>query len=494
MTLSQRLSLNALALLAIATSTLACGTDSGLQATGQDAAPQTSEQDRPSTTDSSFVHQTQERSLTLSSDVDITSYIYTRQSLEQGQLPAPETVRVEALVNVFNKQGPIATSDNTSPVSMTMEAAPSPFNTTEQLLKIKIQAQAQETPRDPVHLAFLVDVSSSMQSEHKLGLLEYTLQTLLHTLQPEDRLSLVTYAGRSEVLLPSHTIDHRGQILEALVRLRQPQEQPTNPYNTSGLEIAAAMARQDLPEEGQSHLILCTDGDFAFDMSPERLKETLGGQAPVALHVWGMGTGTGINALPPTLDNQEGHTLHNIQTRSDTLLAMSTTFLPQAQPLGKDLKVQLTFNPKQVQSHRLIGYSSTPQTTDDQTTPPHDLTPGQTLVAYLALDLGPDANDEDDHLVDVTLRYKTPLEDRRIETMASLTRQNLTQDFAQASAPFRFGAAVAIFGETLQQQTPNAYPNLMKAEQLALDALENPSQDAMDLLEMMGQARELWRR
>ena len=54
----------------------------------------------------------------------------------------------------------------------------------------------------PANLVFLVDVSGSMTAANKLPLLKNALRLLTDTLRPQDRVSLVTYASGTRVVLP----------------------------------------------------------------------------------------------------------------------------------------------------------------------------------------------------------------------------------------------------------------------------------------------------
>ena len=54
-----------------------------------------------------------------------------------------------------------------------------------------------------ITLVFLVDVSGSMNSTNKLPLLKSSLKLLVQQMRAQDRIALVTYAGRAGVVLPS---------------------------------------------------------------------------------------------------------------------------------------------------------------------------------------------------------------------------------------------------------------------------------------------------
>ena len=53
------------------------------------------------------------------------------------------------------------------------------------------------------NLVFLIDVSGSMQDANKLPLLKSGMALLADNLRPEDRVSIVVYAGASGLVLPA---------------------------------------------------------------------------------------------------------------------------------------------------------------------------------------------------------------------------------------------------------------------------------------------------
>ena len=70
------------------------------------------------------------------------------------------------------------------------------------LLQVGVQARDLELlKRQPVHLTMAVDVSASMAWEGRLEAIVQALGALVGLLQPDDRLSIVTFSERAEVLL-----------------------------------------------------------------------------------------------------------------------------------------------------------------------------------------------------------------------------------------------------------------------------------------------------
>ena len=108
---------------------------------------------------------------TFSIDVDKAAYANTRRFLNEGMLPPPDAVRIEELINYFDYDYPQPEGEH--PFSITTELTTCPWNENRQLALIGIQGEIIEMGKAPrSNLVFLLDVSGSMGSPDKLGLLK----------------------------------------------------------------------------------------------------------------------------------------------------------------------------------------------------------------------------------------------------------------------------------------------------------------------------------
>jgi Ca-activated chloride channel family protein len=156
---------------------------------------------------------------TFSLDVDTGSYALVRQFIQQGRLPASDAVRVEELINYFSYQYPKATGQH--PFASETELSTAPWQPEHYLLRIGVQAQdVHVSAMPPANLVFLVDVSGSMSDANKLPLVISSLQMLTQQLRPQDKVSLVVYAGRTEVVLEPTAGNKKADIQAALGRLQ----------------------------------------------------------------------------------------------------------------------------------------------------------------------------------------------------------------------------------------------------------------------------------
>jgi Ca-activated chloride channel family protein len=207
---------------------------------------------------------------TFSIDVDTGAYANVRRFLNQGRLPPADAVRVEELINYFPFD--YAQPSGTVPFAVHTELAAAPWNPRNVLLRIGIKGQdlaKQSLP--PANLVFLVDVSGSMSTPDKLPLLKSALKLLVRELRAQDRITLVTYAGRTAVVLPPTSGGEMVKILAAIDGLNA----GGSTAGASGIELAYSMAQQSFIDRGINRILLATDGDFNVGITDFRTLKSL---------------------------------------------------------------------------------------------------------------------------------------------------------------------------------------------------------------------------
>ncbi len=113
----------------------------------------------------------------------------------------------------------------------------------------------------PVNVVFVLDISSSMKQVDKIELMKYSLFQLTDMLRPEDKISLVTYASDSRVLLPSTSGADKETIKEEVTALQ------ASGYTAGGqgIKLGFKEAKRSKIENGTNHVIIITDGAFNRD-------------------------------------------------------------------------------------------------------------------------------------------------------------------------------------------------------------------------------------
>ena len=292
---------------------------------------------------------------TFSIDVDRASYANTRRFLTSGQLPVPDAVRVEELVNAFDYglEGP---GRGGHPFAVSSEVTEAPWAPGHLLARVSLQGRRIETEDlPPANLVFLLDVSGSMSAPDKLPLLQRAFRLLVREMRPQDRVAIVVYAGASGVVL--EPTSDKGRILDALDRLRA----GGSTGGAEGLRLAYRVAREHFDPGATNRVVLATDGDFnvgvSSDAEMKRLveREREGG---VALSVLGFGTGNLQDSKMETLADHGNGNYAYIDGVREAERVFVREFGGTLFAIAKDVKVQVEFNPERVAGYRLIGYEN----------------------------------------------------------------------------------------------------------------------------------------
>ena len=211
-----------------------------------------------------FLSPQQDPLSTFSIDVDVASYANVRRFINDNQMPYPDAVRIEELINYFNYDYPQPQGKH--PFSITTEASACPWNDEHNLVMIGLKGKEIATENlPPSNLVFLLDVSGSMNTPDKLPLLKSAFRLLVNELGENDRVSIVVYAGAAGVVLPSTSAINNSEILAAIERL----EAGGSTAGGKGIELAYRIAGENFIEGGNNRVILATDGDFNIGPSSE---------------------------------------------------------------------------------------------------------------------------------------------------------------------------------------------------------------------------------
>jgi Ca-activated chloride channel family protein len=409
---------------------------------------------------------------TFSIDVDTASYANVRRFLlADSQLPPPSAVRTEELINYFDYE--YAQPSGDAPFSLTTEVGPCPWNSERRLVHVGVQGkliEPGETP--PRNLVFLLDVSGSMASADKLPLVKHGLATLTEQLGAHDRVSIVVYAGAAGVVLPPTSGVHKQTILDAMDRL----DSGGSTNGGEGIELAYALAERNFVKGGVNRILIATDGDFNVGVSShdalieliERKRES-----GVFLSVLGFGTGNlNDHTMEQLADKGNGNYSYidgMFEARKVLVAEAGATLVT----IAKDVKIQVEFDPDQVAQHRLVGYENRVMAHhefDDDQKDAGEIGAGHSVTAIYEIAPTPNADDDDDPLMQLNLRYKQP--DGHESRKLSIAVDDDGQDLAASSNDYRFAAAVAAFGERLRGAQAPSYAEIMALAQgsIGLDA------------------------
>lgn len=453
-------------------------------------------------------------------DVDTASYANVRRFLTNRQLPPPNAVRIEELINYFAYDYPQPAENQ--PFSVNVESGSCPWNTEHRLVRIGLKGR--EIPRDkrPVsNLVFLVDVSGSMQPENKLPLVKMGLNLLTRQMTESDRVAIVTYSDTAALRLDSTNGAHKQPILNVIESLQA--NGSTN--GAAGIQLAYRAAIDHFIEGGTNRVILCTDGDFNVGVTgDDELVKLIQERArtKVFFSVFGFGMGNLKDGkLEKLADKGNGHYAY-IDNQNEAHKMFVEELSGTLVTIAKDVKVQVEFNPAQVGAYRLIGYENRMMASQDFANDKKDagdIGAGHTVTAlYEVFPAGlitrpTDADtlryrktalpegDLARELLTVKLRYKLPEADASTLVQVPITDAGAAEE-AQKTKPagssparsreFNWAAAVAAFGMILRDSQFRGQASFDMVLELAQGAKgEDPAGRRQEFIELVKAAKAL---
>ncbi|MCC6699225.1 MAG: VWA domain-containing protein [Candidatus Hydrogenedentes bacterium] len=411
----------------------------------------------------------QEPLSTFSVDVDTAAYANVRRFLTQGQMPPPDAVRVEEMINYFDYE--YAPPQGEDPIAVNVEIAPCVWESKHRLARVALKArEVHMDDRGPANLVFLIDVSGSMEDANKLPLLRESMKALTRQLQPQDRVAIVTYRDAASIALSPTTVGDRTSIETAIDMLHA--EGSTN--GAGGLDLAYSVASEHVVSGGINRVILATDGDFNVgETSNRKLVQLIRESAATGVFLTVLGFGEGNlkdDRLEAMADKGNG-TYHYIDNYNEATRVLCAQVGATLATVAKDVKIQVEFNPAHVSAYRLIGYENRALAAADFNNDRKDAgemgsgeavtalyelvpagmsvgAPGVDALKYQPTPTPPPAGEASPETMTVKIRYKEPEGDA--SRMFEVPVVDSGQGYDQSSRDYRWAVAVAGFGMVLR--------------------------------------------
>lgn len=420
---------------------------------------------------------------TIALEVDSAAYVTLRQALVRGTLPAPESVRIEELLNAFEYGDPAPPPTGACPLAARVEVSSCPWRQGHQLVRIGIRARelSSET-RPPTSLVLLVDASGARE----LQLVREGIRLLARQLGERDRVSIVLAGSRPRVVLSPTGGARRTRILEALDRL-----EAAGPGRTrEALDLAHDAALRAFRPGGANRILLLSDG--RLDPGPgglEGLAETVAQRARsgVALTAIGLGSAPSDATLARLARSGNGQHLH-----LDSLAEARRVFVEQlagtSVTVAAEVKAQVVWDPARVRSWRLIGHEDArlaARDFRDDRKGGGELGAGHSVV--LLWEVEPIEGAPEGPLGTLGVRWRPPGGGKGREALTSV--RGPVQWFEAASADLRFTAAVAALGMLLRgRDAGNATLEWIRA---TADAATSGDPRRVELVELVEAVRSL---
>ncbi|AIG29458.1 von Willebrand factor A [Flavobacterium psychrophilum] len=428
---------------------------------------------------------------TFSIDVDNASYTNIRRLINNGQKVPKDAVRVEEMINFFKYQYP-QPKDN-HPFSITTQYSDCPWNSKRKLVQIGLQGKNIPTNDLPAsNLVFLIDVSGSMNADNKLPLLIESLKILVEQLRKQDKVAIVVYAGAAGLVLPPTAGNEKQTIINALEKLNA----GGSTAGGAGIELAYKTAQENFIKDGNNRVILATDGDFNVGSTSDSAMQTLiedKRESGVFLTCLGYGMGNYKDSKMEILADKGNGNYAYIDNIQEANRFLGKEFKGSMFAIAKDVKIQIEFNPKHVQSYRLIGYENRklrPEDFKNDAIDAGELGSNHTVTAlYEIIPIGTNSdfynqtsdlkytktevtdNNYNDELATIKFRYKKPDAQKSIEMVQII--ENKSTVLENATNDLKFATAVAWFGLKLRDSKLIANKSSEDIKKLARLGLSN---------------------
>jgi Ca-activated chloride channel family protein len=294
---------------------------------------------------------------TFAVDVDTASYTLARRYLVEGILPTKQQIRTEEFVNYFKGDVPAPTETT---FAVAAELAPSPFQREPNAWTLRVALRGREVSRQerqPLALTFVVDVSGSMKEQNRLELVKHALRLLVGELDARDALAIVAFTNDARLVLPMTSARHRGLIESAIHPLRP--EGGTNVQ--AGLRMGYEAALAGLDAQAHNRVVLLSDGVGNIgetDAAALNREVESARKRGVWLNTVGVGMGNHNDAFLEQLADKGDGICNYIDDEREARRALVENFTGAFEPIARDVKIQVEFDPDQVERYRLLGYEN----------------------------------------------------------------------------------------------------------------------------------------
>jgi Ca-activated chloride channel family protein len=293
---------------------------------------------------------------------------------------------------------------------------------------------------------------------------------LVETLEPDDTVAMVVYAGAAGTVLEPTEVGEKGKILAALDKLSA----GGSTAGGEGIRLAYSLAEANFDDGAVNRVILATDGDFNVGIrDPEELKGFIERKrdSGVYLSVLGFGQGNYRDDLMQKLAQNGNGNAAYIDTLNEARKVLVDEASSTLFTIAKDVKIQVEFNPAVVAEYRLIGYETRQLKREDfnndkvdagdigsghSVTAIYEITPVGSKARLLDDLRYKDSSSEkaekpsDSEYAFLKMRFKLPDSDTSTLITKPIGKESEHEELKYVPGEARFAAAVAAFGQILR--------------------------------------------
>lgn len=432
--------------------------------------------------ENAFVNTSENNKSFFTLDSNTASYANLRRYINNGIKLNSNIIKTDELINYFSYNFNTVGEDKTFGLSAQMIDCP--WNDGSKLVTIGVSTKEEVVDNTKGNnLVFLIDVSGSMYNSNKLPLLKQAFPMMLDGLNDNDLVSIVTYASGVKVVLEACRVSEKDTILQAIDSLKA----GGSTSGEKGIELAYQVASSCFIEGGNNRILLATDGDFNVGIrNTEDLAKFISDkrQTGIYLSILGVGMGNYRDDISETLaKNGNGNSFY-IDSIEEAKKVLCEDLNSVLLTVAKDVKAQVIFNEKMVESYRLIGYENKIITEDDFNNEEKDAgeigSGHQTVVVY---EIKLKENMDENEIFNVTLNYKDPKTDKSYSEVYSYDKSQITDNVLD---DYKFVACLVEFSLILRNSEykgqADIYNVIERLEQLTSIKDDQYKQEFIELI------------
>jgi len=365
---------------------------------------------------------------------------------KQGRLADEDDLRVEDFIAAQRYQYASQLSARPGGMNLASYAGISPFSDDDGMLQIGIAPVSSRSKPEPTHWTLVVDVSSGMAWQNRLGEARRTVKRVLRELRPTDRLSIVAFRETAWIAAELVTRDQTTQVLDLIDR-----------WEPRGRCDFAAGARQGLSAavdggfEGQRRVVFLSDGRARWPKNVSDEVMSLYDRSHELGVIWQWielaEPGDADDAMVKRLA-AAGANAKQIGANNRAAWALLEDWHGHSLLAAVDMQIHIQFNPRSVKFHRLVGHNASAWAGLQPIEHRLDLRAGEEATVLYEVRLqtrGPS------QVATVTLQWKDPKSGEPRRLRKRITRADFAATFEDSAPSLQHAALAAEAGEVLSR-------------------------------------------
>jgi Ca-activated chloride channel homolog len=295
----------------------------------------------------------------------------------------------------------------------------------------------------------VIDVSGSMDTDNRLGLVKDSLKLLVRQLDDRDTVTIVKFTDTASAVLNPTNAAEKQSIYRAIDSLH-----PMYSTNAdAGLSLGYRYAYRMMNPEAVNRVILCSDGvanEGVIDA--DSILEYVKQYADQGITLTGIGVGMGNynDALLEQLADKGNGNYYYVDTREQAKEVFVYNLTSTMQVIAYDAKIQIDFNPEVVENYRLIGYENRKIADQDfrnDSVDAGEVGAGMTATALYEVQLKTGA---EGRIATAQLRWQDAETREVVEMDGDFYTKDLSDSFEETSPYFQLASTVAAYAEILR--------------------------------------------